>query len=254
MKCIMCKICEAANAAVDKKLSAWASAQMNTLEIWQRETDHDRIVHTYDLLNADPVEGFKECLALAEQGSVWSMAAVGWAFETGNGTSPDMAKAEKWYRRAFERESDYGLLRLGHLYVTQGQYAEAEEVFRSGAERGWAPAMYRLAWTYSKSADWPQKRDEVLTLLERASAVGDLSAKRFLAIAMMRGWFGWRRIPSGIRMNIKVANDLFDLIKDDDEVLAAKDNGMMPLEFFRHFVQRFSLGFAGIPVAQARSD
>ncbi len=253
MNCVICKACEAANAALDKKLSAGLDAQMNTLEIWQRETNDERVAHAHELLTTDPAEAFKECLPLAEQGSVWSMAAVGWAFHTGNGTPRDLTQAEKWYRRAFEGGSDYGLLWLGLLYLKQRQYAKAEEVFRTGVERGWLPAMSYLARTYSKSADWPQKREEARTLLERASAAGDLSARRFLAIATMRGWFGLRLIPNGIRMCIKAADDLFELIKDD-EVLAAKNDGNKPLGFFSRFVQRFSLGITGIPVAQVHSD
>jgi TPR repeat protein len=249
MKCILCKVCEAAHAAVDKKLSAWLDGQMNSLAVWQRETDPDRIVATHELAKIDPVRGFKEYLALAEQGSVWSMSWVGWAFRTANGTPPDPAQAEKWYRRAYEAGSDYGLIWLGQLYMAQGQYAEAAEVYRTGAERGWAPAMYRLAWAYSKSPDWPKKRDEALALLERASAAGDLSARRFLAVTMMRGWFGLRRIPEGLRRNFKVTDDLVALIRD--EILAAEQHGDKPPGFFGRLVRRFSFGTAGLPAPQA---
>jgi len=253
MKCIMCKMCETANAAVDKKLSAWLDAQTNERAIWEREADPERIAQAYDLLKTDPVQGFKEYLALAEQGSVWSMASVGAAFQKGLGTPPDLAQAEKWYRRAYDGGSDHGLLWLGQLYQRQRQYAKAEQVYRTGAERGWAPAMCRLAWVYSKSPAWPQKRKEALSLLERASAAGDLSARHFLAIAMMRGWFGLRRIPEGIRLTVKVSDDLYELVKDE-EALAAKNDSDKPPGFFSRLVQLFALGIMRIPAAQTRAD
>lgn len=251
MKCIICKMCEAVHAAVEKKLAAWAHAQMNTHEMWEREPDHDRASRAYELLSTDPIEGFKECLALAEQGSIWAMGSVGWAFSRGNGTPRDLAQAEKWYRRAFDSGSDYALLGLGHLYMQQQEYTKAEEVFRTGADRGWVPAMYRLAWTYSKSAAWSQKRDEARDLLERASAAGDLSARRFLATATMRGWFGWRRIPSGIRMNFELADDLYELIKDDETLaIGRKQNKAAGLISWLN--RRLLLGM--MPATPARAD
>jgi TPR repeat protein len=253
MKCIMCKVCEAAHAAVEKKLAAWLNAQMNTEEMWEREPDQSRAVRAYELLSTDPVEAFKECLTLAEQGSIWAMGSVGWAFSRGNGTPRDLAQAEKWYRRAFDGGSDYALLGLGHVYMQQREYTKAEEVFRTGADRSWAPAMYRLAWTYSKSAAWRQKRDEARVLLERASAAGDLSAGSFLATAMMRGWFGWRRIPSGIRMNFKLADDLYELVKDD-ETLAVGSKGDKPVGLISRLIRRLSLGVIGMPATPAHAD
>jgi hypothetical protein len=107
------------------------------------------------------------------------------------------------------------LICLGDLYQNADRYEKAQDVFRTGVERGLVPAMFRLAWSYSNSPDWPQKQDEALTLLERGSAAGDLSARRHLAIAMMRGRFGLRRIPDGIRLVFSTAEDIANLIKDE---------------------------------------
>jgi TPR repeat protein len=221
MKCVLCKMCEAAEVAIMKKAHSWLDAQKNTEEMWDREPVQvqKRIEHAHGLWEIDPAQYFKEYMALAERdGSPWSAICLGAAFEAGVGTECDLAQAEKWYRRAFEGGSDEALIRLGALYVESQQYAKAEEVYRRGAERNWAPAMYRLASVYAKRPDWRRRRDEARTLLERAGAADDILAKRFLAGAMVRGWFGVRYIPEGFRLASSVADEMVELIKNEEPV------------------------------------
>jgi hypothetical protein len=99
MKCILCKVCETNLEVLDRKLVAWFDTQANNVAIMEREADPAAIYHAYDLLTTDPAESFRQFLALAEGGSVWSMAIVGSRFEHGQGTAPDLAQAENWYLR-----------------------------------------------------------------------------------------------------------------------------------------------------------
>ncbi len=179
----------------------------------------ERIKNAHSLWKTDPAQYLKEHMALAEEdGSLWGAICLGAFFEEGVGTECDLAQAEKWYRRAFEGGSDEALIQLGALYARSRQYAKAEEVYRRGAERNWAPAMYRLAWVYSTRPDWRCHRDEARTLLERAGAAGDILAKKFLADAMVRGWFGVRNIPKGFRLAFSVADEMVELIKNEELV------------------------------------
>ena len=215
MKCFVCEFCEAARAALNKKLLAWLDAQANNAAIMEREADPTAVCQAHDLLRTDPVESFRLFLQLAEQGSVWGMASAGSMFETGTGTVQDLVQAEKWLVRAYNAGSDYGLIWLGHLYQSSKQYSKAQEVFRTGVARGFVPAMFRLAASYATTPNWSQRRKEALALLERASAAGDLSARRYLASGMSRGWFGVRRIPEGIRRLFNVFDEMTDLIEDE---------------------------------------
>lgn len=70
MKCILCKMCEATHAALNKKQDAWLEAQSNSVEIMERETDPAAIYQADDLLKTDPAESLRQYLALAEQGCV----------------------------------------------------------------------------------------------------------------------------------------------------------------------------------------
>jgi hypothetical protein len=240
MKCILCKICEARQAIFNEKYLAWFDAQTNNVAIMEREADPASIYQAHDLLKTNPAESFRQYLALAEQGSVWSMANVGQLFENGTGTARDLAEAERWYLCAYEAGSDYGLIWLGHLYQESRQYEKAQEVFRTGVERGFVPAMQRLAWSYWNSADWPQRRGEALTLLERGSAAGDLSARRYLASGLTRGRFGLRHIPHGIRLLFSTAEDMANLV-EGEKATAQSDRKTRPGFFSRLAAQLWLL-------------
>jgi len=168
---------------------------------------------------------------------VWSMAAAGHLFENGTGIARDLAQAEHWYLRAFDAGSDYALIWLGSLYQNSNRQAEAQGIFRTGVERGFVPALFYLAWSYWNSADWSRRRDEALALLERGSAAGDLSAKRFLANAMMRGRFGLGHIPAGFRLALSVAEDISRLVEGE------KPTGQSEKELRPGFFSRIAANF-----------
>jgi TPR repeat protein len=248
MKCILCEKCEAFRAAVDKKWLAWFEAQANSVAIMEREADPAPIYRAYDLGKTDPVESFRQHLALAEQGSVWSMSAVGHMFEHGDGTAADLVRAELWYVRAHQAGSDYGLIWLGGLYQRSGQHEKAQEVYRAGVERGFAPAMARLAASYMRSPGWRRNRHEAMALLEQASAAGDPWAPHSLASAMMRGWFGLRYIPEAFRRLPSAADDVANPVKD--EMASAQSDGKTRSGVFsRLAAQLLLLGVARHPAS-----
>jgi TPR repeat protein len=243
MKCILCEKCKAVRAALDKKWIAWFEAQSNAVAVMERETDPAALQQAYDLSKTDPAESFRQYFALAEAGSVWSMGVVGYMFAHGDGTAMDLAQAEQWYLRAYQAGSDYGLIWLGGLYQQLGQHEKARQVFRTGVERGFVPAMARLAATYMRSPGWRQKRDEAMALLEQASAAGDPFAPHSLVRAMMRGWFGLRNIPEGIRRLPATAEDMAKLVEDEMRP-AQGDSETRPGFFSRLAAQLWLLGAA----------
>src|ERR1700732_4736409 len=132
MKCIFCKICEERVAILDRKQSEWLEAQSNNIAIMECEADPQLVYQAYDLLKPDPEASFKQYLALAESGSVWSMATVGYMLENGTGVARDLVQAEEWYLRADGAGSDYALIWLGLLYLKSNRYKNAQDIFRAG--------------------------------------------------------------------------------------------------------------------------
>jgi TPR repeat protein len=248
MKCILCRICEARENALSKKLFAWLDTQTNSAALMELDADPEAIYQAHNLRKTDPAESFRQYLALAERGSIWSMANVGILFENGTGTERDLEQAEKWYLRAYQARSDYGLIWLGHLYMQSQQYEKAQVVYRTGVARGFVPAMVRLASSYWNAPDWPERRGEALALLQRGSAAGDIAARRYLAVGMMRGWFGLRHIPGGIRRLFSVAEDVANLLKDEPTT-AHNDNKTRPGFFSRLAAQLWLMGAARSPAS-----
>jgi TPR repeat protein len=255
VKCIFCKICEERLAILNRKDFDWLEAQSNNVAIMERESDPQLVYQAHDLRETDPAACFKQYLALAEGGSVWSMAAVGHMLENGTGTDRDLVQAEAWYSRAYEAGSDYALIWLGLLYLRSNRHENAQDIFRAGVDRGFAPAMYYLAFSYWKSGDWLQKRDEAMSLLQRGFAAGDLGAQRFLLVSMLRGRFGLRHVPAGFRLLSKVANDEAKIIEDDGAARA--DSSEKPLGFFGRLAASFwtssQATIGGAPVADRTS-
>jgi TPR repeat protein len=206
-------MCEAWRATFNKKMDAWLYAQSNNIEIMERETEPEAICQAYE--QTDPAESFRQYLTLAERESVWCMAAVGQMFQTGTGTTQDLTQAEKWLVRAYQAGSDYGLICLGCLYERSERSEKAQEVYRAGVARGFVSAMVYLAASYRRSPEWTQRRHEMLKLLEQGRAGGDLFARHWLTTAMVRGWFGLRYIPEGIRRLPGVAHDMAALVEDE---------------------------------------
>jgi TPR repeat protein len=237
MKCIFCKICEERLAVLDRKQLEWLEAQSNNVAIMEREADPQLVYQAHNLLETDPAACFKQYLALAASGSVWSMATVGKLFESGEGTDQDLAQAEEWYLRAHGAGSDYALIWLGLLYLKLNRQDDAQDIFRTGVDRGFAPAMFYLAWSCWKSGDWLQKRGEAMSLLQRGAAAGDLTAQRFLVSSMLRGRFGLQHVSAGFRLLSKVANDEAKIIEDDQGT--TEGSGGKPLGFFGRLAASF---------------
>ena len=157
--------------------------------------------------------------------------------ENGTGIARDLVQAEEWYLRAHGAGSDYALIWLGLLYLETNRHEKAQDIFRTGVGRGFAPAMYHLAFSYWKSGDWLQKRNEAMSLLQRGATAGDLGAQRFLVASMLRGRFGFWHVTAGFRLLSKVANDEAKVIEDDKA--SRKDSSDKPLGFFGRLAASF---------------
>jgi TPR repeat protein len=184
----------------------YKQAQADDATIWESDPRKDQMREAHAAFKAAPEVGFQRVLAIAEQGSIWSMAWVGWAYSKGRGTLSDIALAEDWYRRAFEGGSHWGLLGYGSSLWLRGDFTKSEEVFGVGAAKDLAPALYWLALCRLHRSNTRNTYREVRPLLERASTKGCLAARYWLAKWMLRGRFGLREILRGHRLMWKLSD------------------------------------------------
>ena len=181
------------------KLEDWRCAQANDSEMFDREPELDALAAASSLLRTNPELGFSSLSSLARRGSVMAMLLVGIAYEGGIGVTANLLLAEHWYRLAFEGGARKAQLHLGRLYERRTEYAKCEDVYRVGADDGWAPAMYHLAMIMLRRPRTLSRLEDARSLLEQAAAQGDLGAQIHLARFLASGRFGWRRIPDGLR-------------------------------------------------------
>jgi len=139
---------------------------------------------------------------------------VAWCYHHGEGVASDRAESEAWFRRAFERGSQRGLLESGRNQVYRGDYDAAEAIFGVGTANGWAPAEGWLALARLRKPRTRATLKAVRPILDSAVAKGDPRAKVLLGACLARGWFGLRGIPSGIRL-------LWSFIEESRDVLKA---------------------------------
>ena len=152
------------------------------------------------LLDRDPKQAFDLLLPLAEQGSVWSMLHLGLCYRKGLGVTADVAKAEYWYGRGYAAGSEWALLAYAYLLDLRGALELCEEVFRAGARKGWAPAMYLLADFLLKRRKGRPALSEARDLLERAAQQDYPGAQFILAQRMTQGRFGIREMRRGMAL------------------------------------------------------
>lgn len=194
--------------SLNQRLLDWDYAQANDREIWDRESEKDRIKEAADVRRINPVASFELLSELAERGSLWSMLRVASAYEDGIGVARNPVAAEEWYRRAYEGGSERALLCYARLLGLRGDLSKCEEVYSVGAARDFAPALYWLARNRLRRFPNRRTRLEVRPLLERATAKGSLNAQKLLARKMLGGQFGLREIPRGLQLTLDVFRKL----------------------------------------------
>lgn len=188
-----------ARAEMARRDQVWDYAQANDAEIMDADPRIEDVREAARLLEGEPQEAFSTLLDLAEQGSVWAMIHVAWCRHTGCGTPADPLDAERWYKRAYEAGSDRALLDYALMLRGRGASDLEAEVYSAGVARDWAPALCAYAQLRISQADSRRQRLVQKPLLERAASYGSPRAQLLLARHMLRGKFGLRYVPEGVR-------------------------------------------------------
>jgi TPR repeat protein len=169
-----------------------------------READVPRLQEAYELLSTDREHALAPLEELAGRGSVLSMLYLAQTY----GAEPggDRAKAEKWYRLAYERGSSTALFALGSLYYRERNYDEAEKIFKDGASKNDGVSMYWLASTYVVDTRHTGKSAEIKELLERSMALGQVYAQHDLGLFLLKGRYGLKNIPRGLYLFSQISS------------------------------------------------
>lgn len=154
---------------------------------WGKEPDLERLRRLHALLSNNPHDALPGLEELAQEGSAASTLYLA-DFYMGN--HKDENKARFWYTKAHEQGVPQASYMLGRLRYKSHDYEGALEAFSKGAEKGYAPAIYRLAKMYQHGDGTAKNVFEYKRLLEEAWSKGHVFAKRDLAGLLLTGRFG----------------------------------------------------------------
>jgi TPR repeat protein len=140
----------------------------------------------------------------------------------------DLAKADEWYRRAIARGSQSAILLYASLLTSRGDFAQAEAILRTEIEKGWPPALYRVALVRIMRTKSPRRYREALPYLEQAGEKGHPLSRILLGRLMAQGRFGLGKVPRGIVMVVKNATaELNELKRRNEEYKLSQDARLM---------------------------
>lgn len=148
--------------------------------------------------------------SLAKGGSEYACVYLAWLYQNGLGVPQDHHEAQTWYRVVADTGSPIGQHYLGSLLRKLNQFEEAFTWHKRSADAGYLPAIYRLSRMYAYGQGVTKDKNLAQKYLSDAAALGHLFAKRDIAIQMLKGRFGYQKIPIGFLQWVAVlAEGLF---------------------------------------------
>jgi len=97
---------------------------------------------------------------------------------------------------------------LGRILYQSREYEAAFSAFLTGADKGYSPAIYRLAKMYQRGEGVAKNASEYRRLLEVARSKGHIFAKRDLAGLLITGKFGIASAGQGLMMLLSLWLDV----------------------------------------------
>jgi TPR repeat protein len=141
----------------------------------------------------------------AAQGSAFALEALGWHYQSGTGVAADLECALEYHRSAIVAGSWPATIAYARLLDARGLVEQRDAVLEDGVSAGFVPAFYWLGrFRHVDSAD-PAVLRGVKPLIEHAAALGHPDARALLGKLKLRGHYGLRHIPSGLRMGFQIA-------------------------------------------------
>ena len=208
-----CKLCQWLTKRFSKAEESFCASKWRELSDWERaylneadgfgeepESTIQLVNSASDLHEHDAGSAFELYQEAAAAGSALAIEVLGWHHEIGKVVPVNLAEAERTYHRAICAGSWSATLRYAKLLARREDLAGCESVLRDGVELEFVPAFFWLAWYRYKWRPTRATAREIAPLLEHADARGHPMARKFLGALMLRGKFGIRQIPNGLRI------------------------------------------------------
>ena len=169
-------------------------------QLFHNEPDLAELRRAYEL-RLSSFQVSREMLErLIQRGSVMAMVYLGAECRRNSLREQSI----KYYRSAYENGSSTALFSLAQSFYLDGNFAEAEALWRDGVSKNDPVSMYRLARLYLEKNKKSIIPILIKRLLEDADNLGQLRATLLLGCLYLKAKFGISRIPIGFILMGKV--------------------------------------------------
>lgn len=182
---------------------------------WAKEPDQGELFRAYEQLAIAPAEALERLKGLAERGSIMSMLYLADAYRNGMGIKVDLVQAQSWYRSAANCGSIPASYELGRVLYDLKSYAESKAAFEVGEAHKYAPSINMLGMMYLQGVGVERSISKARDLLEQASGLGNVFAKRNLAVLLMRGADGPLGFLRGVGLFLVALKDIVTIVPND---------------------------------------
>lgn len=134
---------------------------------------------------------------LAKNGNVEAQTLVGWLYQNGFGIAKNEEEASNWFKRASNNGSVEAEFNLGKMAAGKRNYNEAFQYYLSSANRGYAPALFRLGWIYENGRALPVDIERAIFYYKKSADGGNVFGKKGLALLFLQGRAGRLRVVLG---------------------------------------------------------
>lgn len=135
---------------------------------------------------------FTQYQPVAAQGNPAAQRRLGWLYETGQGTTRNVAQAMLWYRKAAEQGDAQAQANLGLIYASGADIppndAEALIWFRKSALQGNAAGQFSLGFAYAHANGVPRDNVQAVAWYRKSAAQGNADAQTYLGTMYENGW------------------------------------------------------------------
>ena len=121
----------------------------------------------------------------AELGDAGAMVSLGFSYREGDGVSPDLDEAARWFTRAAEAGDKHALVHVGRVWRNAGQTEKAVASFLEAAEAGQYESYVELAMLYDAEGSAVYNPAEAVKWY-RVVADGSSSSKGRALLALAR--------------------------------------------------------------------
>jgi TPR repeat protein len=174
---------------------------------WDNEPDRTELARLHNLYLRAPSSAIIGLELLAGRGSTASMWYLADILRRKGGPRNN-DKAVYWFELAQKNGLVQASHMLGRISFEDGNYERAFSEFSAGANMGYPPSIFRLAWMHIFGQGTATSLERAAELFAIATSKGHLFAKRDLATFYLSGRFGARQIIRGIAMLASLIGDM----------------------------------------------